>query len=179
MPTSEQLALVQGLFIQHLPTLRGFVLALVGSFDLVDDVVQETFITVNANASAFQPGTNFRAWVCTIARFKALQALDSRARKDIERLSPEVVEALCAHETAEDWCTEQQLRLLSSCLEKLAPQAHRMVELRYQHAQRPPEIARLMGWTVNAVHVALSRSRVFLRDCMKRRMNAENANYGC
>jgi RNA polymerase sigma-70 factor (ECF subfamily) len=173
-PTPEKLALVQGLFIQHLPTVRAFVLALVGSFDLVDDIVQETFITVNANASAFKEGTNFRAWVCAIARFKVLQALSSRARKDAEYLSPEVVEALSAHETAEDWCTEQKLGLLASCLEELAPQAHRMVELRYQHAHRPPEIARLMGWTDGAVHVALSRARVFLRDCVKRRMSADN-----
>jgi len=172
-PTPEQLALVQGLFIQNLPALRGFVLALTGGFDLVDDVIQETFITVSAKASDFKPGTNFRAWVFTIAKFKLLQAIDSRVKSDVERLSPDVVEALCAQETGEDWCMEQQLNLLSSCLEKLAPKSHQMIELRYQHAQRPTEIARFMGWTVDAVHVALSRAREFLRDCLKRQMNAK------
>lgn len=172
-PSPEQLALVQGLFIQTLPTLRGFVLSLGGGFDLVDDVIQETFITVNAKASNFQPGTNFRAWVFAIAKFKVLQALDSRVKNDIERLSPDVLEALCAQETGEDWCVEQQLRLLSACLKNLAPKANQMIELRYQHSKRPPEIARLMGWTVEAVHVALSRAREFLRDCVKRQMNTE------
>jgi len=46
--------------------------------------------------------------------------------------------------------------------------------LRDQQAHRPPEIARIMGWTVEAVHVALSRARVFLRGCVTRRMGAEN-----
>jgi len=172
-PANEQLALVQGLFVQHLPALRGFVLSLVGGFDLVDDVIQETFLTVNAKAGEFRRGTNFRAWVWTIARFKVLQSLEARANRD-QCLSAEVIDALCAHESAEEWHTEEQLRLLAGCMNELAPKARRAVELRYQHAHRPPEIARLMGWTVDAVHVALSRARVCLRDCMTRRMSAEN-----
>jgi len=170
---NEQLTLVQGLFVQHLPALRGFVLAIVGNFDLVDDVVQETFITVNAKAADFERGTNFRAWLWTIARFKALQALDARAGRR-EQLDPEVIEALCAHDAAEEWHGEEHLRQLSACLSELAPQARRAIELRYHQAHRPPEIARLMGWTVEAVHVALSRARVFLRECVTRRMKAEN-----
>jgi len=174
MATPEQLALVQGLFVQHLPALRGFVLSLVGGFDLVDDVIQETFLTVNAKAGDFQRGTNFRAWLWTIARFKSLQALDSRRASSDEHLAPDVLEALCAHQAAEEWHTEEQLRCLARCLEELAPAARRAVELRYQQAHRPPEIARLMGWTVDAVHVALSRARVFLRECVTRRMTAGN-----
>src|SRR4051812_1550189 len=101
----RQLEFVQGLFVQHLPALRGFVLSLVSRFDLVDDIVQETFLIVSAKAGEFERGTNFRAWAWTIARFKALQALESRTSHQ-ERLSPEVLEALCAHETSEHWFAE-------------------------------------------------------------------------
>ena len=172
-PTPEQLALVQGLFLQHMPPLRGFVLSLVSDYSLVDDVIQETFITVNAKAADFKPGSNFRAWAWTIARFKVLQALDARTPSE-DQLSPDVVEALCAHEASEEWHSEEQLRLLAVCLEKLAPQARRAIELRYQQAHRPPEIARLMNWTVEAVHVTLSRARLFLRECVTRGMSAGN-----
>src|SRR5215210_1323902 len=79
MPTApadpEQTALVQSLFVQHLPALRGFVLSLISDFSLVDDVVQETFLVVTAKAASFQRGTNFRAWAWTIARYKVLQTL--------------------------------------------------------------------------------------------------------
>ena len=172
--TPEHLALVQSLFVQHLPALRGFVLSIAGSFDLVDDVIQETFLTVNAKAAEFRRGTNFRAWACTIARFKTLQALEARGRTD-EHLAPEVIEALCAHEAAEEWYTEEQMHLLVECLAELAPKARRAVELRYQQAHRPPEIARLMGWTVEAVHVVLSRARRLLRECMRRRLSSESS----
>ena len=169
----QHLALVQSLFVQHMPALRGFVLSLVGDFNLVDDVIQETFLTVNAKADEFQSGTNFRAWVWAIARFKVLQALESRASPKEQYLSPDVIEALCAHDTAEEWFTEEQMRHLVRCFESLAPKARRSIELRYMHAHRPPEIARLMGWTVESVHVALSRARVLLRDCVTRRMAVE------
>jgi RNA polymerase sigma-70 factor (ECF subfamily) len=165
-PDPEQLALVQELFLQHLPALRGFVLSLVSDFSLVDDVVQETFLTVNAKAASFKPGTNFRAWVLTIARYKVLQAL-ARTRLE-QHLSPDVVEALAADESAVTWHSEEQLRLLAACLEKLAPQARRTIELRYQQAHRPPEIAQLMNWTVESVGVTLSRARQFLRECVAR-----------
>ena len=169
---TAQTTLVQQQFVQHLPALRGFVVSLVADFSLVDDVVQETFLTVTEKAANFQPGTNFRAWVWTIARFKVLQLLSNRGPAG-GHLSTEAVEALCAHAGAEDWLEEAQLRFLSACIGELAPRAREAVELRYRHAQRPPEIAKRMGWTIDAVHVALSRARVALRDCVTKRMAAE------
>lgn len=164
----DQLALVQGLFVQHLPALRGFVLSLVSDYSLVDDVVQETFLVVSAKAGEFRRGSNFRAWAWTIARFKVLQTLQ-KVPKAEQRLSDEVIESLCATEAAEEWPAEEQLRQLAECVRELAPKARQAVELRYQQAHKPPEIARLMGWSVDAVHVALSRARVTLRVCVQRR----------
>jgi RNA polymerase sigma-70 factor (ECF subfamily) len=178
MMTSEPPAHVrdiQALYVQHLPALRGFVLSLVSDFALVDDVVQETFLTVRQKADSFQPGTNFRAWAWSIARFKVLQMLE-RSRKRSDRLSPEVIEALCAHESAgSDWGLEQQFEALNHCMEHLAPKARQAVALRYEQAQRPPEIARLMGWTVEAVNVALSRARNVLRKCVDDQMSPKGA----
>ena len=167
-PNPDQLSLVQGLFVQHLPALRGFVVSLVSDYSLVDDVVQETFLVVSAKAGQFQRGSNFRAWAWTIARYKVLQTLQ-KVPKAEQRLSDEVIESLCATEASEEWPAEDQLRQLAECVRELAPKARQAVELRYQQAHKPPEIARLMGWTVDAVHVALSRARVALRDCVQRR----------
>jgi len=167
--TPEQTALVQSLFVQHLPALRGFVLSLVSDFSLVDDVVQETFLVVTAKAASFQRGTNFRAWAWTIARYKVLQTLEKNAPA-ADRFAPEVLEALAAQETAETWFSDEQIQHLAKCMEGLAPKAREAVELRYQQAHRPPEIASRLGWTVESVHVALSRARVFLRDCVTQRM---------
>ncbi|MGE3311621.1 MAG: sigma-70 family RNA polymerase sigma factor [Limisphaerales bacterium] len=174
MQHDDPTAHVQALFVQHLPALRGFVVSLVLDFSLVDDVIQETFVTVSAKAATFQRGSNFRAWTWSIARFKALRLLE-KARRSHERLSTEVLESLCADEGAETALDEAALRHLAECLEKLPTRARQAVELRYQQAHRPPEIARRMGWTVEAVHVALSRARVALRNCVENRLAEEGA----
>jgi RNA polymerase sigma-70 factor (ECF subfamily) len=163
---------VQRLFVQHLPALRGFVGALVTDFTIVDDVVQETFMTVTAKAADFQPGTNFRAWAWAIARLKVLEV----ARKNTRQvtLSPDVVEAICAREDGVDWQNLDALvRHVGACVETLAPKARLAFELRYRHAHPPQEIARQMEWTVNAIHVALSRARAAVRECVERRLAAE------
>jgi RNA polymerase sigma-70 factor (ECF subfamily) len=166
---SAQTAHVQALFVQHLPALRGFVLSLTADFSVVDDVVQETFVTVTEKANAFERGSNFRAWAWTIARFKTLQQLQKTAAS-AQNLSPQVIEALCADPAAEGSFAEKALRYLGPCLEQLAPRARQAIELRYQQAHRPSEIAQQMGWTVEAVHVALARARVALRDCVTRQL---------
>src|SRR5438874_10104885 len=94
--TPEQTALVQGLFVQHLPALRGFLLSIVSDFSLVDDVVQEAFLVVTAKAGDFERGTNFRAWAWTIARYKALQALEKMVPVH-SRFAEDVIDALCSH----------------------------------------------------------------------------------
>jgi RNA polymerase sigma-70 factor (ECF subfamily) len=162
-------ALVQKLFVQNTPALRGFVVSLLADFSLVDDVVQETFLTAVRKADEFKPGTNFTSWVCSIARFKILEA---RRRATTQPLSEEVIDSLCASapEPAPSW----RLPLLARCLEELSPQVRRMVELRYQEAQKPADIARCVGWTPEAVYVALSRARMLLRQCVERRAAKES-----
>ena len=145
--------------------VRGFVIALLPDFSRVDDVVQETFLTATAKAKNFEPGTNFKAWVFTIARFKVLESHRDLACGRVA-FTPEVIEALSA-EDHDEALQEEHLQLLARCVEKLSPQAKRAVQLRYHQAHRPPEIARAMGWTLNAVNVALARARVALRECME------------
>jgi RNA polymerase sigma-70 factor (ECF subfamily) len=166
---SDHTTKVQGLFLQHQPEIRGFVLSMIPNFSVADDVMQETFLIVTKKALSFELGTSFAAWVKTIARFKALEAI--RARK-FETLSEEVLEALNTepHEFAGE--TDERLALLRGCLDQLAPQARRSIDYRYQNENMPPQIASLMGCTVQSVNVTLSRARAFLRECVQRKMAA-------
>jgi hypothetical protein len=53
------------------------------------------FLTVTEKARTFEPGTNFVAWACAIARYKVLEA--ARAdRRSGKMLSPAVIESLAA-----------------------------------------------------------------------------------
>jgi RNA polymerase sigma-70 factor (ECF subfamily) len=131
----------------------------------VDDIVQETFVTATAKAADFVEGTNFKAWMFAIARYKVLEALRDPSCARLA-LSAEVIEALSAEDSSDIW-EEEQLQALTGCLDRLAPKARRAIQLRYQQANRPPEIARLTGWSLNAVNVALARAREALRTCIE------------
>lgn len=150
--------------------MRGFVLALLPLPHLVDDVVQETFVTACAKAEVFVPGTNFRAWIFAIARNKVLAAVKRHARR-AEVLDPELVEQLVA-EVPDDTHDDARKQALAECIQRLSASSRRAITLRYGEALGPTEVARQMGWTLNAVHVALSRTRVALRRCVETRVES-------
>jgi RNA polymerase sigma-70 factor, ECF subfamily len=167
---------VQTLFIKHSSLIKGFILAILPDFSLVDDVLQEVFLVVTEKAGSFEPGTSFLAWTRAIARNKVLEL--QRTRKMAARmLAPEVIESLCSAPPGEDFAdlTEARAAALRQCMEKLAPQAKRIVEMRYREAHRPAEIANRLTWTPQAVHVALSRARATLRECVQRKLARDEA----
>jgi RNA polymerase sigma-70 factor, ECF subfamily len=163
----EAVERVHGLFLSHIDVIRGFIRALVRDTYLADDVLQETFLTVARKAESFTEGTNFPKWACAVARMKVLEA----RRRDAGRLSflsVEVIEALAeAEELVEQ---DKKLDLIEDCIEELPPSMRKMVDMRYVSGRKPAEIARVVGWTVEAVYVALSRARSVLRECLEMRL---------
>jgi RNA polymerase sigma-70 factor (ECF subfamily) len=157
---------VHTLFLRHSPEIRGYIIALLPDFSRVDDIFQETFLTVSRKARDFKINTNFLAWCCSIARFKVLEAARQQPH-GVQPLSAEVLDALCASEP-EPEPEEHQLRALAQCVQKLPSHTRRAFELRYQQAHNPPEIARRLGWSVASVYVVLSRARADLRTCVDR-----------
>lgn len=170
---SSQLDLVQRLFIRHQNQLRGMVLAILPDLSAVDDVLQETFLTVSRKADEFQPESNFAAWAAAVARFHALDWRRKQGRW-MNGLTEEVIEQLYAHPDALGDAREidRELAVLDGCLKELAPQARKAVELRYREGFKPSEVARRLGWTTEAIYVALSRARSVLRACVERRLLA-------
>ena len=168
--SDDRTALMQRLFVLHSVHVRGFIVALLPDLAQVDDVFQETFLTVTAKADAFDPERDFLAWACGIARLKVREA-GRRAARLWRPLSDEVLDALAASEPAVV-AEDQRLGLLADCVQGLAPQSRRIVELCYQKSHKPAEIARLVEWSVESVYVALSRARAALRQCVDRKFEA-------
>jgi RNA polymerase sigma-70 factor, ECF subfamily len=159
---------VQQLFVKHLSRVKAFILSLQPDFTEADDTVQEVFLVVTRKAGDFAEGSNFMAWVLTIARYKVLEAL--RRRKAAEcALSEEVIEILCAS-APEETFFEGRFAAVRTCLEKLTPRMQEVVRLRYFGEHGPGEIARLLSWTPNSVNVTLSRARKLLHDCVGRQL---------
>src|SRR5438445_9579847 len=95
---------VQRLFLRHAGLLRGFILGLLPDHNLAEDVFQEVFLTVTRKAAEFRPGTNFLAWVRSIARLKVLECV-RKHRAGLAVLDPAALEVLvaAAAETDDSW----------------------------------------------------------------------------
>jgi RNA polymerase sigma-70 factor, ECF subfamily len=174
--TNKHLIHVQTLFVKYMPRIKAFVYSLMPDISQVDDITQDIFLTVTAKAADFQEGTNFLAWVFAIARFRVLKSMNAMDKAFLP-LSEEVLDALAAdcHEPEAD--QDRRLELLEFCMEKLAPQARRMIKLRYHGALKASAIAERLDLSVNGVSVLLSRSRTLLRDCVERHMRLEQTGF--
>jgi RNA polymerase sigma-70 factor, ECF subfamily len=170
----QQVELVQKLFLSHMAQLRGWIFSMVRNSELADDLIQETFLTVYKKADCFEQGSNFRAWVYAIARLKILEASRRPALREI-CFEHDVLELLMPEES-ELPDNSETIKNLNHCIAKLQPTARRAILMRYRSHMSPPAIAHVMKWTVNAIHVTLSRARISLRACIERSANTRLSN---
>ena len=154
---------VQLLFVRHENSIRAFVRSLQPGLSDADDVMQETFLTISRKASTFEPGTNFVAWACSIARIKVLENFRQRKRANV--LSEAAILALTEDAPSPEAFSEKE-NALEGCLDQLTPKVRDLLWRRYSRRQSSTEMAAAAGMTSIAVRVALSKTRVALRDCI-------------
>jgi RNA polymerase sigma-70 factor (ECF subfamily) len=160
---------VQPLFVRHQQAVLSYVLSIEPNLADAQDIVQEVFLTVSRKAATWTAGTNFLPWACTVARYETLTFQRNRARR-VARLDDDVIELLHADGVMDEQEFQRKTTALQGCLGHLAPRARELMHLRYHAAQMPEQIAPKVGWTVNAVRVALTRARDLLRGCMEQQL---------
>jgi RNA polymerase sigma-70 factor (ECF subfamily) len=169
--------LVQQLFVRHQTVVLAYVLSLEPNLADAQDIVQEVFLTISRKADTFTAGTNFLAWACTVARYQTLGFQRRRARQACT-LDEDVIALLEDGRTVDGPRFEEEVSVLKGCLLKLAPRARELIWARYHRQRLPEDIAEEIGWTANAVRVALSRARTLLRDCLSSRIADQMAKEG-
>lgn len=157
---------MQQLFLKEISALRGMLWALVPDRHRLDDVVQETFLTVTLKAADFQEGTNFRAWLFAIARFKVKHSLRERTLE--HALADDVIQMLIS-EAPEMEHFDDRLVHLRNCIGKMGLQPRKMLHLRYEHGLSIADVADRLGRQVESIKVMLSRVRKSLRECIELR----------
>lgn len=168
---------IQALFLTHAAAVRGFVFGLVADRAAADDIFQEVFLTVAQREADFRRDGDFLAWVRGIARNKVLEHF-RRQRVRPVLFDEELLELLAeAGSSVDEEQLERRRAALAHCLQRLAPRAREIVDLRYaEQPLAPPELAQRIGWTTNAVNVALARARQFLRECTRQVLAAGEAS---
>ena len=167
-PDMEE-AFVQ-LVVTHQAALRAYVLSMLPGSPEVDDVIQETNAAVWQKRGAFEIGTNFKAWMFSVARYR-IMAFWRDAKRRRESDLPEELLIKLADEAVEEGFegVEQRYQFLGECIQALRPEDRGLVLRRYLAGVTPRQLANELGRTSNSVRVSLHRIRVMLRHCIRRR----------
>lgn len=133
--------------------------------DRLDDVVQETLITVHRVRHTYDPTRSYDAWLGAIASRRAIDALRSRGRRDSRELHDDF--ALDRHPDSDDAsaATEQLQRAqrLHAAIAELPPGQREAVEQLGLREHSLSEAAALTGRNTGALKVNLHRALKALR----------------
>jgi len=141
-------------------------LAIVGSLEDAEDVVQETFCEAFRNGSQLAQARSLGAWLRTINRGNALNRLRGR-RKDSQRLEKKAREDPQRLATTGGFSVLEMREIVARSVETLPPKLRAVVVLRYLEHLSYEEIAKRLGLTAGTVGWMLCEAAVSLHGKLK------------
>lgn len=136
----------------------------------VDEIAQASFIAAYTRLDEYAPGTNFAAWLFTIARYQ-LQTETTRLRRITDyhsRYAPDLLARELSRRAAEPPAEgSEQLAVLKDCLEAIDDRRRRFLAWRYDEAIPLTEMAERSGRSVAAVKKQLWLLRRQLQECIE------------
>lgn len=151
----------------HQPALHAFLTSLLPGESAVDDILQQTNVVLWEKRASFEPGSNFKAWAFTVARWQARAWLTTQKRRNWLVFDDELADALSARfEAAAPEESSDSLTALRHCLGKLRESDRLLLLSHYQHGKSLQKCAQLFDRTANSLKVALFRLRAGLRRCI-------------
>lgn len=153
-------------------SLIGFLTLLTGDRHAADDLFQEVCLESWHARATFEPGTDFGAWIRTVARIQLLRHWRRQRRHRFVTMAPELLEKL-----AQSWSEEPapdegdpREKALAACVKALEPQQLQVLTWRYNEAWPHSRIARETGRTDDAVKMLLFRLRKSLESCVESKL---------
>jgi RNA polymerase sigma-70 factor (ECF subfamily) len=157
---------------QHDYRISATILAIVPHWSDAEDLIQETSVRLWEQFHEYQPGTDFGAWACTIARYMVL-AYRKRMQRSRLQFSPEIIDLLASEIDAVESVRRDRLDALTECLSKCDERSRDLLRVCYEKGAVIKEVARHMGRSIQGVYMALSRLRKLLHDCVEKKLQKE------
>lgn len=140
--------------------------------DATENLVQQVFVDAYFHLDQYAPGTDFGAWVRTVARNRLRKELRTVGRED-RRLAvyrERLAERLRAEAGAPRDDADAYVEALRGCRDGLPPREATLLKLRYERGLSFEAIAEKQGQTPEAVQRMISRIRCRLRDCIQNKL---------
>jgi RNA polymerase sigma-70 factor (ECF subfamily) len=152
--------------------VRATVYALIHNMHDVEEVYQQACLVMWRKFDAYEPGTHFVKWACSIAYLEVKKFLAQKHRRT--RFSSEFLDGFVAWETGLPVDTGSlSTESLYACMDRLNAADRRLLQLRYWEKRTVLEIAAELGRTPQSVSNTLGRIRSQLLECVKQVRAAE------
>ena len=151
----------------HYVKIKSFIFCMLPNASDVDDVMQETSVTLWNKFNDYQPGTDFVAWAVTIAKYKVLEFRRKNQHNPI-MLDENVVELLEKENTSFFDNTEERARALIQCIKKLSSQDQEFLKLKYAEGFTLKKLAQRFGFSITSIYRNSGRIHGLLLGCIHR-----------
>ncbi len=163
----------------HQAEIRGWIVSRCPPLGDADEVAQRTFVEAFRRIGDYDPGTNLRAWLFTIARYQLMaectrveRLADYHSRYVPYALSREL-ERRVTDATVDE---PERLTFLQECLTGVESKARSLLDWRYRDELPLAEIAARTERSVGAIKKHLFALRQKLHDCIQRKLAEEAAS---
>ncbi len=137
----------------------------------VDDIAQQSFVQAYTQLEKYQPETNFRAWLFTIAKFQ-LKTEITRQRRVADYHNRYAPDLLCRELEGQSELSPndipERLSHLQHCVSKLENHLQRFLVWRYEEQIPLETMSSRSGRSVAAVKKQLWKIRRVLQECVQR-----------
>lgn len=133
----------------------------------VPDVVQAANLYLVENNDRFEIGTNFRAWVAQIVRYRSLSYFREKKRRPMVNLSEQALDLITQEVITQFDETEAELQRLEDCMGKLPEAQRELLHWVYREGRSLKDIAKSHKQSHAAVRKTISRVRAQLKDCIE------------
>jgi RNA polymerase sigma-70 factor (ECF subfamily) len=160
---------LEALLDRHQRRVFRFGLRMCGDEESAKDVVQETLLAAARGIREFRGGSSLSTWLYTIARSFCVKARRTSkfapARVESLEGSPEATRVPDAARGPEDHVAGRQVEAaLRDAIAALEPMYRETLVLRDVEGLSAPEVAQIMGVSVEAVKSRLHRARLAVRE---------------
>ncbi len=147
--------------------------------DLVDEVVQQTFIRAYEQLDQYRTKEDFGVWLRTICHYIILKEIKSIQRKDAgKKKYKNHISRKLLHLSEEIYAADIDSDIyenLYKCMNKLKERSMKLIQDKYKEQRSIKEIAGLYSKSVTWVTTAMYRIRKQLKDCIEYEMMGEKS----
>lgn len=147
---------------QLTPRILGLLRHRGASWEIAEELAQETWLRVVQHLSKYDPERSFLNWVFAIATYRWMDWLKTRERKPMAAILPTDV----IHFVDGDCAIEDRIERLSHCLKRLSNEERIILRLRWWEGFTLERIASTLGVDYGAVKGKHFRAVLRLRRCM-------------